>query len=505
MTRCVRHFALLMTIALATSGCVMLGPDYQTPTAPLETDWLAFEDPRLKDTAPLAPEWWSTALRDPVLDQLVQIAMAEELTLRSAGLRVLQAQQQLNIAIGNQYPQQQDLSGSAVKEHANRNTDNVYDFGFNISWEADVWGSFRRQIETATALRDASLASYDGVLVSLIAQVAQTYLAIRTTQKRFEVARYNVQLQEESTRITEAKLKAGATSALDAEQAQTLLYNTRSSVYSLEISLQQSKNALAVLLGRPPQDLSALLGEPRPVPTVDSEIAVGMPQDLLRQRPDIRVAERQLAAQSAQIGVAISDLYPQFSISGSIGTMVTTVGSQGASDLFTNNTYRYNVGGGFQWNIFNYGRLRSNVRLQDATFQQLLDDYRQTVLSAQAEVENAIVAFLRSQQQLADLQTAADAAQRAATIATLQYDDGLVSYNTVINTLTALASQQDQLATARGSVAGNLVEVYRALGGGWRVRKTADPVDLVPAETREQMQERTGYWNRTFEQRQTGP
>ncbi len=476
----------------------MVGPDYEQPEPPLETDWLAYEDPRLDSTAPLTPAWWSTALKDPVLDRLVQIAIADNLTLRSAGLRVIQSQQQLAIAVGNQYPQQQDISGSAGIERANRQTDDVYDFGFNISWEADVWGRFRRQIETASALLDASLASYDGVMVSLIAQVAQTYVSIRTTQERLRVARYNVELQEESVRITQAKFDAGATSALDVEQAQTLLYNTRAGVYALEISLQQLKNGLAVLLGRPPQDLRDLLGEPKPVPRVDPEIAVGMPQDLIRQRPDIRVAERQLAAQSAQIGFAITDLYPQFGVGGSIGTSVNTAGDRDAGDLFTNDTFRYDLSGGFQWNIFNYGRLRSNVRLQDAGFQQLLEDYRQTVLQVQAEVENAIVAFLQSQGQLADLQSAADAAQRAVDISTLQYEDGLVTFNTVISTLVSLASQQDQLATAQGSVASNLVEIYRALGGGWELRTSDDPVELIPEGTREEMLDRTDYWDKTF-------
>ncbi len=480
---------------------MMVGPDYQEPEPPLEGRWIEYEDPGLDSKSPLAPEWWKSTLKDPVLDRLVEIALQDNLTLRSAGLRVLQAQQQLAIAVGNQYPQQQDLTGSAGVERANRRTDDVYDFGFNISWEADVWGRFRRQIETASALLDASLASYDGVMVSLISQVAQTYLSIRTTQRRLDVARYNVRLQEESVRITEAKFDAGATSALDVEQAQTLLYNTRASVYSLEIALQQLQNGLAVLLGRPPQDLKEFLGEPRPVPAVVPGLAVGMPQDLIRRRPDIRIAERRLAAQSAQIGFAITDLYPQFTIGGSIGTSVTTLGDEDAGDLFTDDTFRYNLNGGFRWNIFNYGRLRSNVRLQDASFQQLLEDYRQTVLQVQAEVENAIVAFLESTRQLNEFQAAADAAERSVAISTLQYEDGLVNFNTVISTLQSLATQQDQLATAQGTVASNLVEVYRALGGGWEIRASAAPVDLLPEETREEMEDRTDYWDRQFRDR----
>jgi NodT family efflux transporter outer membrane factor (OMF) lipoprotein len=433
-----------------------------------------------------------------VLDRLVDIALEDNLTLRSAGLRVLQAQQQLAIAVGNQYPQKQTATASAGTEHSNKLTDDVYDLGFDISWEADVWGRFRRQVGSASAALDATLASYDSVMVSIIAQVARNYISIRTTQQRLETAHLNVELQEESYRIAKAKEGAGATSALDAEQALTLLHNTRASVYALESTLQQLQNALAVLLGQPPQDLRSLLGSPGPVPELQSTASVGMPQDLIRRRPDIRIAERRLAAQSEQIGVAITELYPSFVISGSIGTSVMTRGPNDAGDLFSSDTSRYNAGIGFRWNLFNYGRLRSNVRLQDASFQQLLEDYRQTVLQAQSEVENAIVAFLNSRKQLEDIRAATRSAEKAAKISRLQYDDGLVNFNTVISTLTAVANQQDQLATAEGSVATNLVNVYSSLGGGWQLRSTADPVELIPEETREEMRERTDYWKRQF-------
>ena len=499
MHRVARTLATLAAVTLAGHGCVMVGPDYEEPPAPVETQWLEYEDPRLDPASPLAPEWWRAAFGDAALDRLVEIALADNLTLRSAGLRVMQARQQLAIAVGDQFPQEQALEGSTGLEHAQRRSDHVYDFGFNISWEADVWGRFRRQVETASALLEASLASYDGVKVSLIAQVAQSYLSIRTTERRLEVARENVRLQDVSVRIAEAKFDAGAVSALDVEQALTLLHNTRATVYSLEIALQQLRNGLAVLLGRPPQDLGGLLGEPQPVPAVDPKIAVGMPQDLIRRRPDIRIAERRLAAQSAQIGFAITELYPQFLVSGSIGTTVAAFGVNDRDDLFTNDTFRYSLTGGFSWNIFNYGRLRSNVRLQDATFQQLLEDYRQTVLSVQAEVENSIVAFLHSYTQLDDIRAAAEAAQRSVEISSVQYEDGLVDFNTVLSTLEALRSQQDQLATAEGSVAANLVDVYRSLGGGWQTRTSAEPADLIPEETRDEMRGRTGYWDGTFD------
>ena len=499
MKRLVKILGLCVLSAVFASGCMTVGPDYQVPKAPVMPEYLAYGDPLLDTTALAAPEWWKTAFNDPILDQLVEMALAQNLSLRSAGLRVLQARQQLLIAIGNQYPQLQQLNGQAgIAGVVSSPAYEIYDLGFNLAWEADVWGSFKRQIESASATLDASVAGYDGVLVSLVAQVAQTYLIIRTTQQRLAAARQNLALQQESVRITTAKYESGEVDSLDVDQAKTLFYNTQASVVSLELSLQQFKNSLAILLGQPPFDMSQLLGKPQPVPTVAPEIAVGMPQDLIRRRPDIRAAERQMAAQSAQIGVAVSELYPAFGLGGTIGTSVSTNTGLSFSDLFSAQTLGYNLFGAFQWNIFQYGRLRNNIRLQDAAFQQLLEDYRQTVLQAQGEVENAIVAFFKSQQQLAALRSAADAAQRAADISTLQYQGGEVGYNTVILTLQALVSQQDQLAAIQGTVTTNLVDVYRSLGGGWEVRQSQNPLDLIPDAVKDEMLERTKYWNRTF-------
>lgn len=451
---------LVLLAVLGLSGCMMLGPDYREPAAPVQPDWIEVEEALIETMPPVTAMWWQTAFRDPIIDQLVATALAQNLSLRAAGLRVLQARQQLLIAIGNQYPQQQQLGGQAgVEGLFSSSSEELYDLGFNLSWEADVWGRFRRQIESASAALDASLAGYDGIMVSLISEVAQTYLLIRTTQKRLAVARDNLRYQAEGVWITTAKYEAGEVSALDVEQAQSLFYNTQASVAVFEQSLQQFKNALAILLGQPPYDMNDVLLKPRSIPTVAPEVAIGMPQDLIRRRPDIRQAERQLASQSAQIGFAITDLYPQFGISGSVGTSVSTAAGFQFSDLFNSDTSGYNLFGVFQWNIFNYGRLKNNVRLQDAVFQQLLEDYRQTVLQAQGEVENAIVAFLKSQQQLASFRLAAEAAQRAVDISTEQYQDGLVEFNTVISTLRSLTAQQDQFASAKGTVAANLIEI----------------------------------------------
>ena len=496
MKHAITSVALLVGLACFFSACAMVGPNYKPPTAKIALQWLEYEDPRLKTTSPVEPLWWRQAFHDPVLDQLVEEALAENLTLRSAGMRVLQARLQLLIAKGNLFPQEQFIGAdaAAVDPGAGVGSSEVYDLNFNLTWEIDVWGQIRRSIESASAAFDASLSSYDGVQVLLISQVAQTYLLILTTEQRLKVARQNVAYQEESVRISQAKFEAGDTSSLDFEQAQTLLFNTKASVALLEQSLQQFKIALAILLGQLPQDLPGQLGEPRPIPTVSPMLAVGMPQDLIRRRPDIRVAERTLAAQSAQIGVAVGELYPHFALAGFIGPTVATATGQQFADLFSAENLSYSYGAGMRWNIFNYGRLKNNVRLQDAVFQQLLEDYRQTVLQAQGEVESSLVAFFQSLLQLKALQQAADAAQRAVDVSLEQYQEGLVDFNTVVSTLSALLSQQDQLASIQGTAAVNLVEVYRSLGGGWEIRRSEHAREIIPQEIQDEMRARGKYW-----------
>jgi NodT family efflux transporter outer membrane factor (OMF) lipoprotein len=487
------RFASLLTILLLT-GCTNLGPDYHPPEVVTEPDWLDSSDPLLGGGPEVNPRWWQTAFHDPVLDHLVETALAQNLTLRSAGLRVLQSQQRLAIAVGNQFPQQQQATGSATRQKENTIVFNNYSLGFNLAWEIDFWGRFRRQVESANAELGASVASYDAALVSLVSQVAQTYILIQTFEVRIDAARNNIKLQEESFRIASSKFEAGEVSELDVSQAETLLNNTRATLPGLQISLQQLKNSLATLLGMPPQDMSGLLGSITDIPSVPPQVALGMPQDLLRRRPDIRIAERQLAAQSAQIGVAITDLVPNFSIGGSIGT--TAMRSR---DLFEGASETWSLFGIFEWNILNYGRLQSNVRLQDASFQQLLVDYRNTVLQAQVDVENSIVAYLRSHQQLAAYRDAAEASKRAVNIAIIRYQQGEEDFNTLINTLSANVQQDDLLAATRGSVATNLVQVYLALGGGWEIRGQQDPADLLPAATRDEMRERTWLWRDTLD------
>nr|WP_172621204.1 efflux transporter outer membrane subunit [Microbulbifer sp. GL-2] len=473
----------------------MLGPDYQPPPVTVEDSWIYGTDMRLDTLEAINPFWWKSAFADPVLDELVAQAIDNNLELRSAALRALQAQQIVAIAIGNQYPQLQQIEGLVdrskyVRSGLPGDVQSEYYFNFNLTWELDMWGQLRRSVNSAAADFEASLAEYDGLLVSIIAQVAQSYINIRTVKRRLEVARENIRIQREGLRIAEVKFRAGEVSALDAEQAQTLLSNTEATVPGLEIILQQLKNTLAILLGMPPHSLNDLLSVSPTVPYAPAIAVIGMPQDLLRQRPDIRQAERLLAAQGELIGVARAELYPNFSIGGLIGAINIRGGqlngSSDAWDMFVE----------FDWNIFNYGRLRSNIRLQDAIFQQLVSDYQQVVLQAQVDVENAIVSYLKSQEQEAFYRTAARASKEAVDLSLTQYIGGEIEFNTVITTLLSNLNQQDILVVAQGAVATSLVQVYLSLGGGWQIQDGLMPLELLPEETIEDLLRRTHYWDK---------
>ncbi|WP_226646628.1 efflux transporter outer membrane subunit [Microbulbifer variabilis] len=484
-------------VTLVGSGC-MLGPDYLPPPVTVEDSWIYQNSKSLDSLESINPYWWQSAFADPVLDDLVAQAIENNLELRSAALRALQAQQLLSIAIGNQFPQTQQIEGLVdrskyVRSGITGNLQSEYYLNFNLTWELDMWGQLRRLVNSGAADFESSLAEYDGLLVSIIAQVAQTYINIRTIKRRLEVARENIRIQREGLRIAEVKFNAGEVSALDAEQAQTLLSNTEATVPGLETTLQQLKNTLSILLGMPPHSLTDILSVSPTVPDVPSIIAIGMPQDLLRQRPDIRQAERLLAAQGELIGVARAELYPNFSIGGLIGAIDIRGGQlngrSDAWDLFVD----------FEWNVFNYGRLRNNVRLQDATFQQLVSDYQQVVLQAQVDVENAIVAYLKSQEQQYFYNIAAMASEEAVNLSITQYIDGQIQYNTVLTTMVSNLAQQDILVVAQGAVAANLVQVYLSLGGGWQIVDGLTPLELLPEETIEDMLRRTHYWDKLLD------
>jgi NodT family efflux transporter outer membrane factor (OMF) lipoprotein len=498
-----RAFESLSAITLLLTGCTMVGPDYVKPPVPEPQEWLESTDSKIESKAADFNTWW-TVFNDPILNNLVETAYQQNLPLQVAGIRILEARAQLGIAIGFQYPQQQQAGGSATVNQISKNAPNAafaersfYDYqaGFDAAWELDFWGKFRRAVQSGFAGLEASIAGYDGVLVSLTAETARTYMLIRTLEEQLAVAYENVRIQKRSLEIVEVRFKAGAVTELDVSQATALLKSTETSIPLLESELRQVKNALAVLLGKLPGEIDAMLGAAGPIPRAPAEVAVGIPAELLRRRPDIRLAERRLAAQSALIGVAKADLYPRFSLFGSIGfetTGSTGRGSNnaGLSDMFDSESLTYFAGPAINWDLFNYGRITNRVRVEDARFQELAVNYQNTVLIAFKEVEDAMAAFLRAKEAVAFLAVGVKASMRAVELSMLQYREGLVDYQRVLDAQRFLSDQQDFLVQIAGSVAVNLVAIYKALGGGWQLREGQE---FVSAKIREEMEHRTDW------------
>jgi NodT family efflux transporter outer membrane factor (OMF) lipoprotein len=286
------------------------------------------------------------------------------------------------------------------------------------------------------------------------------------------------------------RFENGATSELDVQQAKSNLADTQALVPVLQRSLRQAQNGLSVLLGMPPSDLTQMLGGPGTIPTAPVQVAAGVPADLLRRRPDIQAAELEAAGLSALVGVAEADLYPSFSLLGSIGVQSSDTGSSDAGDLFDSDSLFFSAGPAFRWNILNYGRIKNNVRVQDARLQQALVNYRNSVLTAYQEVEDAMVAFVQSQRESEFRATSAQAAARSTELANIQYREGLVDFQRVVDTERFLVAQQDQWTAVRGDVALNLIAMYKALGGGWEVREERA---FVSEENRNEMAERTNW------------
>jgi NodT family efflux transporter outer membrane factor (OMF) lipoprotein len=496
-----------LVIALALMAGCAVGPNYTRPQTPEMTEWIEKGDPKIKSEPADLAAWWKR-FNDPVLDTLIETAYGQNLTLRIAGIRILQARAQLGIAVGNQYPQLQQLRGDYTGYRISENTPNTTaavdtkytadNLGFDAAWELDFWGRFRRAVESGVWNLDASIAGYDDILVTLTAEVARAYVVIRTLETRLAIARENVKIQERSLQIARVRFEGGDVTELDVAQARALLGETQASIPRLEAQLRQAKNGLAVLLGMLPGDVEPMLGKPGPIPSAPSDVAVGVPAELLRRRPDVRLAESRMAAQCSLIGVAKADLYPRFTLFGSIGlgasnAALTAAGFPGGSslgDIWDSDSLQYYGGIGFAWDIFNYGRIKNRVRVQDARFQELVVNYKNTVLKAAQETEDALSAFLRSQEEVTFLEESVKAATRAVDLSMIQYREGLADYQRVLDTQRSQRQAQDLLSSTQGSVLLNLVATYKALGGGWESRLGKD---FVPEEIKREMEERTDW------------
>jgi NodT family efflux transporter outer membrane factor (OMF) lipoprotein len=502
------YAAAFLGVVLTLTGCAV-GPHYVKPAQSVNATWNGTGSPQISAQEATDSAWWK-AFNDPVLEQLIQLAYKQNLTLRVAGLRIMEARATLGIATGNQYPQVQEafagvsgvgLSNNTVNRPPNFSRYFATDqLGLDVSWEADFWRRYAKAVRAQKDVYLGSTADYQQTLVTLTAEVARTYVAVRTFEALIEQARRNVSVQAESLRIADARFRNGATSELDVSQARALLESTRASIPQLEISLVQSKNALTTLLSQPTDSLQNVLQGPQPIPTAPAQVAVSIPAEVLRRRPDIRNAELVAMAQCERIGIAKADLYPHFLLSGSLGLHATQGGNE-SFNLLSPASFFFAVGPQVYWQFFNYGRIKNKVRVEDARFQEVVTTYQNSVLIASQEVENGIVGYVKAIEATAVQQGAVIAARRSAELALIQYREGAVDYQRVLLADQTLLQQENSLVSLRSSAATNAVSLYKALGGGWEM-SVGQP--FVPDDIRIEMQKRTNWGNLFSTQPTTG-
>jgi len=438
---------------------------------------------------PAIASWWK-GFKDPQLDALLERAAKANLDLRIAGARVREARALYRIEASRLWPTV-DAAGAYARQNQSKHQpilgdlpipssvpfeNNVYQAGFDASWEIDVFGGTRRAVEAGKAEVAAAEFGRRHVLVTLLGEVARNYVETRGFQRRLEIAKKNLKTQEDALAITQDRFKNGLTSDLDVQQAATLLAATRSVIPLLETGIEASIYRLDVLLGQTPGTLMAELSQPAPIPGIPPQVPVGLPSDLLRRRPDVQQAERQLAASTARIGVAKADLFPKFSLTGVAGFESTS-----ATDWFDGNSRFWQVGPTVQWRIFDAGRIRANVRVQNARQEQALAAYEKTVLTSFEEVEKSLVAYAKEQIRRRSLEDAVKSSRDSLHLANQLYSNGLVSFINVLDAERSVYLAEDALVDSDKIVTQNLISLYKALGGGWETLEP--PSQLAQAKT----------------------
>ena len=450
------------------TGCASVGPNYVPPKASLSTDWHTQLQGGLtaQEMNPQTLAAWWTTLDDPALSRLIERAVSGNLDVKKAGARIREARARRGIAKADRFPTL-DATGSVVRtrsseETGSGKTGSLYAAGIDAGWELDIFGGVRRSVEATEADLGATQEGLRDTLVSLLAEVALNYIEVRTYQARLTVAEASLAAQSESYQLTLWRFEAGLSDELAVEQARYNLENTRSQIPTLRTGSEQAMNRIAVLLGEQPGIVHKELKQYKPVPITPLEVTVGVPADVMRRRPDVRKAERELAAQTARIGVATADLYPKFKLSGSIGLEAFSFGN-----LLSWGSRTLSGSSGISWRIFDAGAIRQNIEVQSALQEQYLIAYEAAVLGVLEEVENALVAYAEEQNRRQSLTETTRAAQRAVEIAQYKYQTGLADFSNVLEAQRSLLSFQDQLAQSEGTITSNLVRLYKALGGGW--------------------------------------
>jgi NodT family efflux transporter outer membrane factor (OMF) lipoprotein len=474
--RCFRLFTAVI-VSMIIGGCAAVGPNYVQPDFESPEAWRGLQNGLSGQPAdPMSLAQWWTTLNDPVLSGLMERVVQGNLDLKDAQARVREARARRGINMASQFPTL-DSSAAVSRSRGSENTgsgkeNSFYSAGFDAGWEVDVFGGVRRSIEAADADLAAEEEDLRDVMVSLLAETALNYVEARSYQARLKVTQANIAAQEETFTLTRSRFEAGLSDELAVQQARYNLESTRSQAPTLRTGLEAAKNRLAVLSGQSPGSLHAELETPAPIPVPPPAVAVGVPADTLRNRPDVRRAERMLAAQTARIGVATADLYPKFRLTGSIG-----LESLSSGDWLEWASHAWRIGPGVSWNVFDAGAVRRNIEVQSALQEQAFIRYEASILGALAEVENTLTAYAEEQIRRETLILATDAARKAALLAHDQYQAGLIDFSNVLIAQRSQLSFEDELARSDGAVTSNLIRLYKALGGGWTPLKP----DNVPA------------------------
>ena len=471
-----KYIAALALLALAACA---VGPDYEAPSSTLPSDWNEKQSPLDPSTSKIVPgavpavEWWKT-FKDAELTSLVERAAIDNLDYKLAQARVREARGLRGVTAGALLPS----VGAGANYSRSRFSENVplpgagqqgnfYQAGFDAAWELDVFGGIRRSIEAADASVDASVEARRDVLVTLLAEVARNYIETRGIQAQLTIARQNLDAQKKTLELTQARFQAGRAAELDVVRAQAQVSTTGSQIPVLESARIQSAHRLGVLLGRDPGALRTELQALSPIPAPPPEVPVGLPSELLRRRPDLRRAERELAAATARIGVATAELYPKFSLTGFFALESVT-----ASDFAKWGSRAWSVGPTIQWSIFQGGRIRAQIEVENARQEQAAILYEKSILVALQEVEDALVAYAKEQAHRAELSDAVAANLKAVDLANQRYTQGLVDFLSVLDAQRSLYVSQDALVRSESLISEQLVALYKALGGGWEMERS---------------------------------
>lgn len=460
----------LILLCLAIVSSCTVGPVYRPPAPALPATWSEAEDSGVStqpaQSAQLA-QWW-TAFQDPLLTTLMRRAAEVNLDVRLAVARVREVRAARGIVAAERQPQGNTSAAySRNRSSANavpiptRDSD-LFQLGFDARWELDIFGGARRALEAAEADIEAALAERQAILVSLAGEVARQYLELRDAQAQLAITRTNLAAQHETLELSQVRFQAGLSSDLDVVRAEAQVATTLSHIPTLEVHLRQGMHHLAVLLGQEPGVLATELAAAAPIPSPPLVVAVGLPATLLQRRPDLRRAERDLAAATARIGVATAELYPRLTLSGTLGQQ-----SLHLTDLPLPGSQFWSLGPSLRWPIFDAGRIRATIQVYDARQEQALVRYEKTLLTALEDVENALVAYGQEQTRQRALSIAVEANRRAVAVATELYTKGLADFLNVLDAQRALLAAESQLMQSTTALSVQVVTLYKALGGGW--------------------------------------